>query len=118
MLERLLRMLAEGGTRTPTQLANQLGVSQSLVEQMLADLSRMGYLRPIDGLSCRAPSDGESTPCSGCPAKSACSVGEPAGQVWALTHKRPAALQTRPTEKSDKPQQASRVRSALRWLRR
>jgi DNA-binding transcriptional MocR family regulator len=117
MLDALLSMLAQGGIRTPRQLAEQLGVSQSLVEQMLDDLSRMGYLRPIDGLACHAPSDGESTACSGCPASSACAVGKPAGQVWALTHKRPAASQTPPMERSKKAQKSSRVRSALRWLR-
>ena len=118
MLERLLSMLAEGGVRTPMQLADQLGVSQGLIEQMLADLSRLGYLRPVDGLSCRAPFDGESTPCSGCPVSSACAVGKRGEQVWALTHKRPPALRARPIVESDKPQPVNRVRSALHWLRR
>jgi hypothetical protein len=118
MLERLLDMLAEGGIRTPTQLADQLGVSQGLMEHMLADLSRMGYLRPVNGLSCHAPAGAESIPCSGCPVSSACAVGQPGGQVWALTNKRPAALGAPPMVDSDKPQPAHRIRAALHWLRR
>jgi hypothetical protein len=111
-------MLAEGGLRTPTQLADQLGVSQRLVEDMLADLARMGYLRPVNGLSCRAPADGESIPCSGCPISSACAVGKPGGQVWALTHKRPTPFEARPTVESGKPQPVHRIRAALHRLRR
>ena len=39
-MEQLLRLLVEGGAHTPPQLARQLGVSEGLLEPMLADLAR------------------------------------------------------------------------------
>jgi hypothetical protein len=86
VLEQLLRLLIEGGAHTPAQLARQLGVSQGLLEPMLADLGRLGYLRRAPHLTCQAP-PGESTPCAGCPLGGTCAVGRPGGQLWALTDK-------------------------------
>jgi len=78
MLRKLLRFIAEGGTRTKTELARELGVSEGLVEQMLEDLARMGYLKSVAG-GCEAQ-------CVGCPLARTCAVGTPT-RVWVLTEK-------------------------------
>ena len=87
MLERLLSILAEGGIHTPAELAEQLGVSEGLIQQMLADLSRVGYLQPANGVNCAALANGGSGPCTTCPLSGGCAAVWPGGQVWALTHK-------------------------------
>ena len=86
MLEQLLSLLVRGGTHTPAQLARQLGVSEGLLEPMLADLGRLGYLRRAPDLTCQAPPAGP-TPCAGCPLGGMCAVGGPGGRLWALTDK-------------------------------
>lgn len=78
MLETLLKLLAGGGAHTPESLARELGTSRDMVERMLADLARLGYLEPAGG-ACEAR-------CAGCPSASVCAVGTPQ-RVWALTEK-------------------------------
>jgi hypothetical protein len=51
-LNHLLDLLSRGKTYTPQALARELEISQGLVEQMLIDLERAGYLRGID--ACKA----------------------------------------------------------------
>ncbi len=80
-------MLAEGGVHTPAQLADQLDVSERLVEHMLADLSRMGYLRSVSSGTCQTLPSDDVGPCADCPLSGTCTVCEPGGQVWALTNK-------------------------------
>ena len=87
MLRELLQLIAEGGTRTRTELARELGVSEGLVEQMLEDLARMGYLKPVEG-DC-------ASQCTDCPLARTCAVGTPA-RIWALTEK---GLRLNPKEK-------------------
>ena len=78
MLKKLLRLIAEGGTRTRAELARELEVSEGLVKQMLEDLTRMGYLQPIAG--------GCDACCAACPLAKTCAVGTPA-RVWTLTER-------------------------------
>lgn len=87
MLDRLLSTLEEGGIHMPSQLAGQLGVSERLVEQMLADLSHMGYLRPISDLTCQTSPSKEPGPCADCSLAGTCVGDGSGGQVWALTDK-------------------------------
>jgi len=93
MLESLLSALAAGGLHTPRQLARRLGVTEGLVEQMLADLTRMGYLRSVASPGCHMASEPVATSaqgradCPGCPLGGACAVTTPGGQMWALTEK-------------------------------
>jgi hypothetical protein len=87
VLERLLSLLARGGVHTPAELAAELGVSESLLEQMLADLSRMGYLRPVLNPTCLPSPNGHSAPCAECPLVSTCAVAGPGARVWTLTDK-------------------------------
>jgi hypothetical protein len=77
-LDRLLAVLREGGLVTMDQLAGQLDVTVAMLEAMIADLVRLGYLKSLQS--------GCSGSCSGCSAQGACSlVG--GGQTWTLTEK-------------------------------
>jgi predicted ArsR family transcriptional regulator len=80
MLERLLSLVGQGGVHSYADLARQLDVSEELLEQMLQDLVRMGYLRPV--------ADGCETHCAGCPLAKTCAIGGPA-RVWTLTFRKP-----------------------------
>ena len=88
MIEQLLRLLAQGGLRSYQDLAAALSVSPPLLEAMLENLARLGYLRAVD--SCAGQ-------CHGC-GTSGCSAAGPA-HVWALTDTgaRAAARDTQPT---------------------
>ena len=87
MLERLLDLLASGGVHTPGELAACLGVSGGLLDQMLTDLSRMGYLRQVGDIACAPSPAAPSSRCGGCSLVGACAVGKSGGRVWALTGK-------------------------------
>lgn len=78
MLQRLLSLLVRGGTHTQGELARELGISEELLEQMLEDLTRAGYLAPLGG---NCPNQ-----CSGCPLADTCFVGS-SGRIWTLTGK-------------------------------
>jgi predicted ArsR family transcriptional regulator len=78
MLEELLRRLAEGGTYNLSELARELGVGEELLRQMIEDLVRRGYLRPVAG-NCQGQ-------CAGCPLAETCAIGGPT-RVWALTER-------------------------------
>jgi predicted ArsR family transcriptional regulator len=78
MLDRLLSLVRQGGVHSYADLARQLDVSEELLEQMLEDLARMGYLRPV-AAGCEAH-------CAGCPMAETCAIGGPT-RVWTLTEK-------------------------------
>jgi predicted ArsR family transcriptional regulator len=78
MLNRLLSLVGKGGVHSYTDLARQLDVTEELLEQMLQDLARTGYLRPV--------ADGCEAQCAGCPMAGTCAIGGPT-RVWALTDK-------------------------------
>ncbi|MBM4429691.1 MAG: hypothetical protein FJ026_04985 [Chloroflexi bacterium] len=76
MLDRLLKLVSFGGAHSLKQLAQQLDTSEGLIESMLDELVRMGYLKSIAG-NCHAA-------CPDCPgANNSCLAG--AGRLWALT---------------------------------
>ena len=87
MLDRLLQILAEGGTHSYADLTRALGVGEELLQQMIEDLARMGYLKPV-GADCQAK-------CEGCPVAGICAVGG-RGQVWSLTEKGSQIAERRP----------------------
>lgn len=77
MLESLLRVVAEGGIHSYDSLGKRLAISQPLLEVMLEDLAKLGYLRRVEaecGKHCTSCSIGS------------CSVTGP-GRLWALTDK-------------------------------
>jgi len=80
MLEKLLELVGEGGLHSYDDLAARLGASRPLVEAMILDLVRLGYLRPAVGACASAPA------CrAGCSQGGCGSVG--AGPLWTLTER-------------------------------
>jgi hypothetical protein len=77
MLHDLLGHVATGGVHSYEDLSDKLSISTPLLEAMLADLSRLGYLRPV-GNSCQGV-------CGKCPV-GGCSITGPR-QLWTLTEK-------------------------------
>jgi hypothetical protein len=78
MLNKLLERLHSGGTHRITDLARELDTTSELVEVMLEDLARMGYLKQVGGQCSRK--------CASCSLAGLCAAGE-GGRVWALTDK-------------------------------
>ena len=79
MLFKLLELIKRGGLQRPQDLASELGVSPDLLESMLLDLERMGYLVPL-GMDCSIDS------CARCGV--GCAVAAGAGKRgWTLTDK-------------------------------
>jgi len=78
MLNQLLELLRAGGTHRIADLARELDTTAPLIEAMLEDLSRMGYLKSV-GQSC-------TERCSSCPVAGLCAAGE-GGRMWTLTDK-------------------------------
>jgi len=64
MLNDLLRLLGDGGIHSTAELARRLGVNEALLAAMTGDLTRRGYLAPID-IGC-------DTGCDGCGLAKAC----------------------------------------------
>jgi predicted ArsR family transcriptional regulator len=82
MIDQLLQLVAEGGVLSYDELAKRLSISRPLLEMMLEDLARRGYLRAVDA--------GCGGHCAGCaPARSGCCGGSIAGpaRLWTLTDK-------------------------------
>jgi len=77
VLEDVLKIVAQGGIHSYDDLAERLSISQPLLEMMLEDLARLGYLRAV-GSSC-------DHRCASCPIGS-CSVARPR-RLWSLTEK-------------------------------
>lgn len=79
MLKELLRELGESKRmQTPEELARTLGVTPSLIEDMIQRLALQGYL--TESAQC---SDG----CTGCPLQSGCSTRQQSVHFWTLTSK-------------------------------
>ena len=74
MLDRLLTLVRQGGVQTPEGLARQMGVTPGLVQAMLADLQRRGYLQA-------ASACGDS--CTGCDSVEAC-AGASGQRAWRM----------------------------------
>ena len=74
-----MQLMAEGGVHSYATLADQLSVSKGLLEQMLQDLARMGYVEPLDG-AC------DTSKCHHCPLGGSCAT-DTQGNVWVLTAK-------------------------------
>jgi hypothetical protein len=79
MLDRLLHLLQAGKPRRLDELADALHTTAGLVEAMIEDLVRLGYLAPLAA--------GCSQHCAGCPLAGACCASEHEGRAWVLTEK-------------------------------
>jgi hypothetical protein len=71
-------MVAEGGVHSYEDLMERLSISQPMLEAMLDDLGRLGYLRAVN-------SDCNEGHCSSC-SVGRCSVSGP-GRLWSLTER-------------------------------
>jgi hypothetical protein len=85
MLERVMERLRGGGVTSLRELARELGTTETLVEMMLQDLERMGYVRRIAFSGC-------SGDCAQCADHASGACGTPcavasSGHVWTLTSK-------------------------------
>jgi predicted ArsR family transcriptional regulator len=78
MLKTLLHIIAAGGAASVPQLARRLEVSDVLVERMLDDLVRHGYLELLGG--------GCPGSCSHCPVSGAC-LAAGRQRIWVLSRK-------------------------------
>ena len=89
MLARLLALIAEGNQHTAGDLAAALGVSRELVEAMLAELQRQGYLA--------APPTACTAACAACPLQNGCRPVESSTGGITVLAPRPAPRR-RPSE--------------------
>lgn len=78
MIKKLLRLAAAMGTARSDELAQALGVSPEIAQQMLDLLEREGYLNSVV--------QGCSVPCERCPLHPACLFSNEA-RIWVLTEK-------------------------------
>ena len=78
MLDRLLELLQAGGTHRVSDMARSLGTTPQLVEAMLGELARLGYLKEV-GAQC-------GDQCAQCPIAGTCTA-EARGRIWTLTEK-------------------------------
>ena len=78
MLEKLLVLIAAGGTHTVDGLARKLGLTQPLIEAMIANLEQLGYLQGAPH-SCGAS-------CEGCASSGMCGAVA-SGRIWSLSEK-------------------------------
>lgn len=79
MLQRLLQELVHAGRGTSlAALAQRLGVSEPLIEQMVEELTRLGYLVAFEGRC--------ASSCTGCSRRAFCGLNV-SGKVWLLTDK-------------------------------
>lgn len=78
MLRQLLQLAVERGSVELTELAQVLGTSPEMVQQMIESLQREGYLHSVV--------QGCQQPCERCPLKTAC-LYRRHPRIWALTEK-------------------------------
>jgi predicted ArsR family transcriptional regulator len=78
MIRKLLRLAAAMGTARSSELAQALGVSPEIAQQMLDVLERAGYLNSVV--------HGCSIPCQRCPLHMAC-LFRNGPRIWVLTEK-------------------------------
>ena len=87
MLRQVLRIVAQGGIHTRGELAHRLEVSEELLQQMIDELVRIGYLKPV-------AEDGNDR-CAGCPFAGKCAI-DGTGRIWTLTNKGVGEVERQP----------------------
>ncbi|NLT73007.1 MAG: hypothetical protein GXX94_02265 [Chloroflexi bacterium] len=78
MLERLLRFLVETEVSTLEAVSGELGIGRDLLEQMLGDLCRGGYVSVVP-MQCQRH-------CEGCAAEAQCAIMD-GRRLWSVTDK-------------------------------
>jgi len=79
MLQRLLDILQGGGSHTVDDLARRLDATPSLVDMMIDELVRMGYLSAAPAACTKQ--------CTGC-SLGGCVVAKRSGRIWSSTGKK------------------------------
>ncbi len=88
MLMRILKRLTQGGIYSNNLMAKDLGIDESLVEQMVIQLQHMGYIEKDSINSCS-----ECCNCGGSKKSSCCSEKPSANiNIWKITEKGRNAL--------------------------
>lgn len=87
MLMKILKRLSEGGIYSNNSMARELGIDESLVEQMISQLQNMGYIEKDNMNSCNSG-------CGGCCSKksSCCDSNNIEMNIWRVTDKGRQAL--------------------------
>ena len=87
MLIKILKSLAKGGRYSNKLMATELGVDESLVQQMIDNLIRMGYIEKEKINSC---GDG----CGSCSSKGSCGSDTHSIEIniWKVTEKGKKAI--------------------------
>ena len=78
LMQRLLAHLIDGQSMNLIELANHLEISRELLEQMLWDLERGGYIRQLQ--------NARAGGCQGCAHQRVCRAA-PGGRIWIVTEK-------------------------------
>lgn len=78
MLYKIIKMLADEHTYSIAEIADNLNISSDLMDSMLRDLARMGYIK--DTSPAKTCTDG----CNGCSVSPTCGVNS---TTWELTEK-------------------------------
>ncbi len=76
LMQELLDVISKENLATTAMLSSRLNVSPVLVELMLADLERAGYLRMVTG---------DCGPCTGCGPRQNCQLSR--SRFWVRTDK-------------------------------
>ena len=78
MLEKLLKLIGQGGSLIPSVIAKQLNTSTGMVEMMLEELSRRGLLKTSE-----YNKDCDSDACGSCYLSKTCNSTQQ--RVWMTT---------------------------------
>ncbi|HEY8892866.1 MAG TPA: FeoC-like transcriptional regulator [Clostridium sp.] len=82
MLIKILKRLAQGGVYSNKLMAKELGVDESLVEQMITQLQKLGYIEKEDMGNCSSGCD------CGSSKKGSCCGNQDIGiKMWNITEK-------------------------------
>lgn len=90
MMMKILKRLSEGGLYSNKMMAKELGIDESMVEQMISQLERLGYIKKDNmnsssGCDCGCCSPKKSKSC--CSGKNNVNI-----DLWKLTEKGRAAV--------------------------
>lgn len=83
MLMKILKRLTQGGRYSNKSMANELGIDESMVEQMILQLQQLGYIEKEDMSPCPGSCDcGDSSKKGSC-----CNSSNVDINIWKITEK-------------------------------
>ncbi len=87
MLIKILKRLAQGGLYSNKSMAKELGIDESLVEQMITQLQNLGYIEKDDLEKCSSGCD-----CGSSKKDSCCGSKDIGVRIWNITEKGKKAI--------------------------